>query len=92
MGYTPHGNTFLVVASNRGRDTMPAWYLNLRATPEVTVEVGSRQFRARAEQVPAEERAAVWTLVTERLPEYQRLQRKTSRSFPIIRLTPLETQ
>ena len=39
--YVEDGGCLYIVASYGGNDTPPAWYLNLTANPEVTVEVGS---------------------------------------------------
>jgi len=40
--YQEYGGAYLVVASKGGADTPPAWYLNLQANPEVTVQVPGR--------------------------------------------------
>src|SRR5437762_12639814 len=44
--YSRDGERFVIVASKGGAPTHPAWYHNLRAHPEVTLEVGKEKFRA----------------------------------------------
>ena len=46
--YLPDGDRLLVFASKAGADTDPDWYLNLLATPEVSVELGAETFGALA--------------------------------------------
>src|SRR5204862_526488 len=50
--YTRDGDRYLVIASKGGAPTNPAWYHNLRANPEVTVELGPETFRATATPIP----------------------------------------
>ncbi len=40
----PYGNNVAVVASNNGADKDPVWWLNLKAHPEVDVQLGKRNF------------------------------------------------
>jgi deazaflavin-dependent oxidoreductase (nitroreductase family) len=44
-------------------ESHPAWYLNMQANPRVTVQLGQEQFEAMAEDVPDEEREALWESV-----------------------------
>src|ERR1700744_1533782 len=46
LTYLPDGDRYIVTAGNAGRDNHPAWYHNLAANPDVTVEVGTEAFRA----------------------------------------------
>jgi deazaflavin-dependent oxidoreductase (nitroreductase family) len=43
MMYLADGDRYLVFASKAGSDRKPDWYLNLRANPDVTVEVGDER-------------------------------------------------
>lgn len=38
--YLKDGERYLVVASKTGADTHPDWYYNLKANPDVQIEVG----------------------------------------------------
>ena len=77
----------IVVASVGGAPKHPAWYLNLQADPIARVEVGRRQFTARAETAGPEERARLWIGVTAMYPTYDAYQAKTTREIPVVILT-----
>ena len=46
--YATQEDRLVVAASKGGAPTHPHWFLNLRANPDVTVEVGTETFSARA--------------------------------------------
>ena len=48
LAYTTDNGRFVVIASKGGAPTHPDWFHNVRANPEVTVEVGTETFPARA--------------------------------------------
>jgi deazaflavin-dependent oxidoreductase (nitroreductase family) len=89
LGYFRDGETFIVVASNGGRQRHPIWYLNLVATPGVEVQVGARRFQARAETVQGDERTRLWKTLATINRSYERMQQKNTRVFPVVRLTPI---
>ncbi|MEU0519940.1 nitroreductase family deazaflavin-dependent oxidoreductase [Streptosporangium sp. NPDC006007] len=82
--YQRHGDDYLVVASNGGADAPPTWYLNLRADPEVEVQVRGDRFRARAHTATPEEKAELWPIMTAAWPPYDEYQTKTDRDIPVI--------
>jgi deazaflavin-dependent oxidoreductase (nitroreductase family) len=86
--YGTHGDDYLVVASKGGAPEHPAWYLNLEAEPEVEVQVRGDRFRAQARTATAEERAELWSTMTERWPAYDEYQTKTDREIPVVVLEP----
>src|SRR3954469_3417972 len=57
--YGVHGDDYLIVASKGGADEPPAWYLNLKADPEVEVQVKDERFKARAREVQPDGQPAV---------------------------------
>jgi deazaflavin-dependent oxidoreductase (nitroreductase family) len=65
----------------------PAWYHNLRAHPEVTVELGTEKFRAKAATVtdPAE-RDRLYARMVEKAPQFAEYEKKTSRVIPVVTL------
>jgi F420H(2)-dependent quinone reductase len=63
--YLRDGDRLVVVASNGGSDRPPAWLLNLQANPGVGVQIGTRQFSARATVAEPEERERLWPLVNQ---------------------------
>jgi len=82
--YQPDGDGYAVVASQGGKPTHPAWYLNLREDPVVHVQVGADKFQARARTAGPEERDRLWELMTEVWPDYDEYQRKTDREIPVV--------
>ncbi len=46
--YANHHGSYVVAATKGGAQHHPHWFLNVRANPDVTVEVGAEQFPARA--------------------------------------------
>ena len=48
LTYTMDGERFVLIASKAGDPHHPAWYHNLVANPDVTIELGSERFAAKA--------------------------------------------
>lgn len=82
--YGRDGDRYVLAASNRGADHHPAWYLNLLAEPDVTVQVGTRIFIARARPASAAERPHLWCLMVSAMPEYATYQERTTREIPVV--------
>lgn len=76
---------FAVFATKRGADDNPAWDHNLLANPEVTVEVGTETFEARAHEAQGEEYERIWNKQKADYPTYAEYERRTKRSYiPVI--------
>ncbi|MGH8972651.1 MAG: nitroreductase family deazaflavin-dependent oxidoreductase [Acidimicrobiia bacterium] len=86
--YIDDGSRKIVVASSGGADKHPAWYQNLVAHPEVTVQAGPAVQRMRAEVADPEERARLWPPLVAMYPTYDDYQAKTERQLPVVVLTP----
>ena len=84
----PDGESFIVVATNDGGATHPAWFLNLQSNPGADVEIGGQHMRVEAAVLGEDEAAQWWRRIIERAPAYDRYRRATNRIFPIVRLTP----
>jgi deazaflavin-dependent oxidoreductase (nitroreductase family) len=82
--YQRDGDRYVLVASNRGADRHPAWYLNLLADPHVTVQIGIETFAARARPATMAERPHLWRLVVSAMPQYADYQEQTAREIPVI--------
>ncbi|MEU4800896.1 nitroreductase family deazaflavin-dependent oxidoreductase [Actinosynnema sp. NPDC023587] len=82
--YQPHGDAYVVVASNGGAPDHPAWYKNLADNPAVDVRVGADEFTATARTATGDERAALWKLMNEVWPDYEGYQEKTDREIPVV--------
>lgn len=84
LSYTKDGARFVVIAAKRGAPTNPDWYHNLRANPEVTVEVGDESFRAMARVIEGDERQRLFDQMAAQRPAFLESQRKTTRQLPLI--------
>ena len=82
--YAPWDDAYLIVASKGGADQPPAWYLNLEANPEVTVQIKGDRFTARARTATAEEKPAMWEHMVQVWPDYANYQTKTDRDIPVV--------
>jgi F420H(2)-dependent quinone reductase len=88
LGYFEQENGFLIVASNAGRSYHPAWYLNLKVNPQVSVQIKGKVVTCKAETVPGEQRAALWKEVITAAPAYSGYESSTSREIPLVLLRP----
>jgi deazaflavin-dependent oxidoreductase (nitroreductase family) len=89
--YARDGGDYLVVASNGGADRHPAWLGNLRANPDVEIQIGRERRKASARVIgrsdPDFER--LWRIVNENNRDrYSAYQRRTDREIPVIAITP----
>ncbi|MFG1615107.1 nitroreductase family deazaflavin-dependent oxidoreductase [Nonomuraea wenchangensis] len=82
--YQRHGDVYLVVASYGGAPEDPQWFKNLRADPEVEVQVKGERFAARARPARPEEKPEMWRVMTATWPQYDEYQQKTDREIPIV--------
>jgi deazaflavin-dependent oxidoreductase (nitroreductase family) len=85
--YGRSGSDYVIVASNGGSRTHPAWYLNLSADPKVTVQVGDEVFPATAHEADAAERERLWPELTKIWPDYDKYQARTPRTIPVVVLS-----
>jgi deazaflavin-dependent oxidoreductase (nitroreductase family) len=85
MGRT-EGDDLYVFASKAGAPTDPDWFHNLVANPEVTVEMGTERFAARAEVVEGTERDRIYAAQAEEFPNFAEYQEGLDRVIPVVRL------
>lgn len=81
------GERFAVIASKGGAPTNPDWYYNVVANPQVTVEVGTEKFQAKATVVEEPERSRLYEQMVAVMPGFDEYRRKTTRVIPVIVLT-----
>jgi deazaflavin-dependent oxidoreductase (nitroreductase family) len=89
LQYFPDADAMVVVATNDGGATHPAWYLNLVADPAAHVEVDGRGMDVRATELAGQDARSWWQRILARSPEYERYTRAAGRTFPIVRLAPV---
>lgn len=91
LTYAKDGDDYLVVASKAGYPKAPGWYHNLKAKPDVEINVGARRFAVAARPVLPDslDYARLWKLVNKNnANRYVEYQKKTSRPIPVVVLTP----
>jgi deazaflavin-dependent oxidoreductase (nitroreductase family) len=86
--YARDGNQLVLVASKGGHPKNPAWFYNLRANPDTTVQVGSEQRNVHARLARPEERGRLWELATDAYAPFDDYQRRTDREIPLVVLEP----
>jgi deazaflavin-dependent oxidoreductase (nitroreductase family) len=80
------GDRIFVFASKGGAPTHPEWFLNLRANPEATLEVGAEKYPVRARILSGEERDHTFEKQVSLIPTFGQYQQRTSRTIPVIAL------
>ena len=91
LTYARDGEDYLIVASKGGDPKAPGWYHNLKANPNVEINVGPKRFGVTARPVlPADpDYARLWQIVNKNnANRYEGYQSRTSRPIPVIALTP----
>jgi deazaflavin-dependent oxidoreductase (nitroreductase family) len=78
----------VVFASKAGAPTNPDWYHNLKANPNVTIEVGTDTIDVVANEATGELRDRLFAAQVERSPQFGEYQSNTDRVIPVIVLTP----
>lgn len=89
--YAQDGRDYLLVASNGGSDTPPAWLQNVRADPGVEIQVGRERSAGTARVIePADpDYERLWRIVNENNRDrYAAYQRQTERPIPVVAIAP----
>jgi deazaflavin-dependent oxidoreductase (nitroreductase family) len=86
--YLKDGDRYLVFGSKGGADTHPDWYHNLKAHPDVQIEVGDQKIDVHAEEIKGAERDRLYAKQASLYPQFAQYQKKTKRIIPIIAFTP----
>jgi len=87
--YVKDGEDLVVVGSNGGTASQPAWWLNLIENPEAVVEVRGTKARVQVEAAGAEEKERLWPKLLSMYSSYEDYQRRTDRELPVIVLHPI---
>jgi deazaflavin-dependent oxidoreductase (nitroreductase family) len=88
LAYNRDGDRYVIFASKAGAPTNPDWYHNLKAHPDVSIEVGTDTIDVVAAEATGEERERLFSAQVERSPGFGDYQAKTDRVIPVIVLTP----
>jgi deazaflavin-dependent oxidoreductase (nitroreductase family) len=91
--YFTDGDRYLIVASKGGAPTNPAWYHNLKAHPEIEVDLatdaGVKRLTMRAEELTGAERDSAFGRIVAVAPGFGDYAEKAkgSRTIPVFALT-----
>ena len=85
LGYVALDGGYVVVPSESG-GRQPGWLYNLKANPDVTVELKRERFEARAELLPPDARERLWPQVVAAAPAYGRYEKRPARDIPLFLL------
>jgi len=87
--YSRDGDKYVIVASKGGAPTNPSWYYNLKAHPEVTVEIGGEKFEARAHEAGDDDYERLYQNHASKMPAFNEYRLKTTRHIPLMVLERL---
>jgi deazaflavin-dependent oxidoreductase (nitroreductase family) len=75
-----------IFATKGGSPTNPSWYHNVVAHPDVSVEIGTQTFSARAHVAEGDERERIWKRQTHDWPGFADYEEKTRgvREIPVV--------
>ncbi len=88
--YFSDGDDVILIASSYGRPKFPAWYYNLKANPDVTLEVKGRSASYLAHEAQGEDRDRLFELAKKVYSGYNQYEQRTTgiRRIPVMRLSP----
>jgi deazaflavin-dependent oxidoreductase (nitroreductase family) len=78
------GNEYVIVASKGGAPTNPSWYHNLKAHPEITVEIGGEKFKAIAREAGDNDYERLYQNHAAKMPAFNEYRTKTTRHIPVM--------
>jgi deazaflavin-dependent oxidoreductase (nitroreductase family) len=91
LAYQSDDGRYVVFASKGGAPTNPDWYHNLKAQPNVTIELGTDRIDVVASEATGDERERLFRTQAERVPQFAEYEKKAGRVIPVIVLTPTKT-
>jgi len=87
--YLEDGGRVILVASNAGTESDPAWLLNMQAKPNVLVNINGLENRMSGHVATAEEKSELWPKLTAMFPKWQMMEDRSERSFKVAILKPI---
>lgn len=89
VGYIEHDGGYVMVGLFVVfGGTNPGWFYNLRTNPRASIQVNDKQFEVSAEIVEPDKRGPIWTRVTELVPIYAKVAKRTNREIALVILRP----
>ena len=87
--YRERGDDLVIFASYAGAPVNPAWFHNLVAHPEVTVEIGGETRSVRARVAAPAERDELYDWNKQEYETFKEYETKTDRKIPVVILEPV---
>lgn len=84
--YGRDGDEWAIVASKGGAPEDPGWYKNLKAHPDVEIQVHDQVIPVTARTATPAEKQRVWPIMVKEWPDYDGYQQKTDRDIPVVLL------
>jgi len=84
LGYSSDGERLIVIGAYSGAPIHPAWYHNLVANPDVTVELGRERLAMRAVVTEGAERERLFNQRAAEAPWVVKYQAMTTRQLPVV--------
>lgn len=88
LQYVEDGENVVVIASKGGYEKNPAWYYNLMANPDTTVQIGSKRRAVHAREARPEERERLWAKAVKIYRPYEDYKARAGREIPLVVLEP----
>ncbi len=82
--YQADGDNWVIFGSKAGAPSHPAWYHNLIANPDTTIEVGSETIDVSTTEVTGDERSRLWETQKANAPQFAEYEAKTDRTIPVL--------
>ena len=84
--YIPADDTgdVAIIASKGGHPKSPAWYHNLKANPETTIQIGREKRTVRAREATGDERDRLFAEAERSYSGYSDYAERTERTIPVI--------
>jgi len=86
--YIRDGESYVITASNNGRNKHPAWFYNLKASPQAEIALPSKRLQVTATFATTAEKERLWPVLIEQAPFFDGYRKKTSREIPMVVLSP----
>ena len=90
LAYQALDHGYAVFGSKGGAPSNPDWYHNVKANPDVTLEVGADTFPAKARVADEAERDEIWNRQKELVPAFAHYEQRTTRKIPVVVISRAE--
>lgn len=86
--YMPHNGAWIVYASNGGKESPPAWWLNLQKNPDASIQIGKESHPVRARALSEAEHAEIWPFAEAYNAHWRGYRQTVKRNIPLVALEP----